>query len=383
MKKLLALLICCLMLLPAALAVEVDESPALSLEEIEMFYSSLLEQVKTEGCQIVENGQDTYLAQTSLGDIFLSSQTLSDETHVLGARLSVDAACLRGLKVGDTLDMIFQLYPNDNPTLKGTYYEATLAFRGAEPEICLGYALRDGQRVQEVTYVVYNWQADGIVKAGITYALDQGAIQQISLFTADALLTAEETETEISDSALVQESEEYFAYPSSQVGTDLDPFCREDLVFAGLDFYSLTPEKAIGVLGAAPVDEWTPDSDGTFIRLMQWNGISLVSKYDENKQFRSVYSLSVNDDVLEGPRGLRIGDYLDTVIFRFRHSEGSLLDSGVLLYGDGENAPYGVITYGTDVDTIAYTVSLDGEVAMLHLTFRDDALQEMQLFLNR
>lgn len=379
MKKIFALLICLMMLLPAALAAEVEESPALSLEEMEMYYATLLEQLKTEGCQITANEQGTFTAQSSAGDIFLSQQTLSDETHVLGARLNVDTACLRGLKVGDTLDMILQLYPNDNPSLTGTYYEATLSFRGAEPEICLGYALRDGQRVQEVTYVVYNWQADGILKAGITYTLDQGSIQQISLFTADELLTAEEVETEINDSAMIQEATEYFAYPSSMNGLELDPFCREDLLFAGLDFYGLTPEKAISVLGAAPVDEWTADSNGAFLRLLQWDSISLVCRYDSSKQFQSVYSLSVNDDVMEGPRGLRIGDYLDTVLFRFRHSEGSLIENGMQLYGDGQNAPYGTVTYGPDADTVTYAVSLDGEVVLLRLTFMDDVLQEMQL----
>lgn len=381
MKKLIALMLCMMMLVPAAMA-EVDESPALSLEEIETYLSSVMDQVKKEGCLITEDN-GVYSATSALGDMTISSDVLDDETHLLGIVLAADQPCLRGLKAGDSLDMIFQLYPNDNPALNGTYYEATLSFRGAEPEICLGYLLRDGQRVTEVTYVVYSWQADGIVKSGVTYQMDQGYIQQISIFTASELLTADEVEMEISESALLQETSEYFAHPTSLIGTDLDPFCREDLYFAEMDFYSLTPDKAIEVLGTAQVDEWTPDSDNTFIRLMQWNGVSIVFKYTADKQFQSVYSLSVNDDVLEGPRGLRIGDYMDTVLYRFRHSEGTTADNGILLYGDGENAPYGIITYGNDTNTMAYTVSLDGQIAMLYLTFSDDAMVQMQLFMNK
>ena len=49
------------------------------------------------------------------------------------------------------------------------------------------------------------------------------------------------------------------------------------------------------------------------------------------------------------------------------------------LYGDGQNAPYGTVTYGPDADTVTYAVSLDGEVVLLRLTFMDDVLQEMQL----
>ncbi len=385
MKKIIVLLLLCALLVPGALAaqVETEENPALSLEEMEIYYDKLMSTLKMENCAIQQDEQGRYVAQSTLGDVFLSQPALTEETHITGIRLSVGQPCLRGLMVGDTLDMIFQVYPSDNPSLYGNYYEATLAFRGDKPQICLGYILREGQRVQEVTYLTYNWQSDGIVKSGVTYTMDQNYIQQITLFTADELLTEEQAETEISESALVQEERNYFAFPTSQIGTDLDPFCREDLAFAGLDFYSLTPDQAIQVLGAPAVDEWTPDSDGTQIRLMQWNGVELVSKYTANRQFQSVYSFSVNDDVLEGPRGLRIGDYMDTVLFRFRHSEGSLTDNGVLLYGNGQNAPYGQVVYGPETNTVTYTVSLDGEVCMMYLTFAQDTLQQMQFFKNR
>lgn len=383
MKKLIALLLCCLMLAPAGLATEMEESPAISMEEMDMFKDALWDKAM-EGpvtLEPAENGRSTVM--TSVGDLSVTGDSTDADIHVQGARLAVDQPGPRGLKVGDSMEMIFQVYPNDNPALVGTYYEATLCIWGSQPEMMLGYALRNGQRVTEVTYAVYNWQPDGIVRTGITFHLDQGYIRQIDIFTDPELLTQEEVQTDINDYALIQEADEYHAYPISEDGTALDPFCREDLAFSGLDFYTLTPDKAMTVLGPANVDEWNKDSDNTWLRLLQWDGITLIAKYDANKNFSSVYSLSITNENMEGPRGLRVGDYTDTVLFRFRHSEGAALDNGVILYGDGENAPYGRITYNEETNTIVYTDKLEQNTTMLYLTFRNDTLQEIQIFLNK
>lgn len=382
MKKIFALLLCCMMLLPAALAAETESAPVLTLEEIELYQQSLLHRLQETEYDLTENQDGTYTAMAPLGDVMLSSAQM-EEAHVLGASLAVTESCLRGLKVGDSLDMIFQLYPNDNEALLGTYYEATLCIYDGEEETFLGYALRNGQRVTEVTYTVYSRQGDGIVKSGVSYLLDQGYIQQIRLFTAPDMLTVEEMDMEINDSAMVQEATEYQAVFSSENGDLLDPFCREDLYFSKMDFYAITPEEAIREMGSANVDEWMEDSDHTFIRTLQWDGVTMVMKYDAQKNFRHLYSLSVTNENFEGPRGLRIGDYIDTVLFRFLHSQGMAGDRSVVLYGDGENAPYGLISYNEETNTITYTVDMDGEVAMLYLTFRNDVMQEMQLFFNR
>lgn len=382
-KTLLALLLCCMMLVPSALATETEAAPALTLEEIELYQNSLLDALKETDCEITPHENGTYTAVSPLGDVEISTAAITEETHVLGARLAVGQPCLRGLKVGDSLDMIFQVYPNDNEGLRGTYYEATLCIDNRSNETLLGYALRDGQRVTDVTYAVYSHQGDGVVKAGVTYKLDQGYIQQINVFTLPELITAEEMEQDISDSAMVQEATEYQAFLSSENGSLLDPFCREDLFFSQMDFLTLTPEQAFTEMGPAQVDEWMADSDGTYIRTLQWDGVTMIMKYDADKAFLHLYSLTVTNESFEGPRGLRIGDYIETVLFRFRHSEGSMGENAVVLYGDGENAPYGKITYNEETNTIAYTVDMDGETALLYLTFREDAMQEMQLFFTR
>lgn len=383
MKKFFALLLCCMMLLPAALAAETEAAPVLTLEEIEMYHASMLEALKNQECQIIAGKDGTYTAISSLGEATLTTAEITDETHVLGFKPAAGEACLRGLKAGDSLDMIFQVYPNDNAALQGSYWEATLCIYDGEPETFLGYVLRDGQRVTEVTYLVYSLQGDGVVKAGVTYSLDQGYIQKIHVFTAPEMISAQEMESEINDSAMMQEITEYHAFFSSENGALLDPFCREDLYFSKLDFYTVTPEDAIKELGNANVDEWMEDSDGTFIRTLQWDGITMVMRYDAQKNFRHLYSLTITAENFEGPRGLRIGDYLDTVLFRFCHSQGSASDGGVILYGDGETAPYGKITYNEETNTIAYAVNMDGEEALLYLTFRNDVMQEMQLFFTR
>ena len=59
--------------------------------------------------------------------------------------------------------------------------------------------------------------------------------------------------------------------------------------------------------------------------------------------------LTVREGILEGPRGLRIGDSLAQVISRFEHGE-DLPDEGGALYGDaaGQQPPFGVMVAGPE-----------------------------------
>jgi len=70
------------------------------------------------------------------------------------------------------------------------------------------------------------------------------------------------------------------------------------------------------------------------------------------------------------------------VMYRFRHGEGGSLENGVALYGDGKNAPYGVINYGDETVTITYTLALDDDQTVIwHLTFVENMLQSMNMLL--
>lgn len=381
MKKLMAMVLaCCLLLGSAALAESpAEESVKLTYEELQMYMTALREDALKEGNVSIISSQDgPTMAVTAVGNLTIADEQLTQTTAVVGAQLAAGVACPRGVMVGHSLADVLAAYPNDNPDLMGTYYDAALFVSGEKPEASVGWVLRDGQRVTEVTYAVFHWTGEDVIRCGVTYSLDQGEVTDIEVFGMDSAVSEEDALAEIQNVAQMQENTGYFAYPQSQVGTDLSMFQREDLSFAGLDLLDLTPETAIAVLGDAPVDEWTQDSNGEWMRLREWEGATALFVYSADKQFLRLDTLTLENDQLEGPRGVRVGDYMDSVIRRFRHNEGSRQANGnILLYGDGQAAPYGVVSYGETSASITYTQAVEDKTVIWQLTFTDGELETM------
>ena len=389
-KKLLSLLLALMMLTGVCLAEPAyslppaEESASLTYEEIEIYLSSLVKAAladpELDVNQTSQSGHSWLWASFRGGLLEIEEEQLTEDAAVAYAELSAEQADPRGLYLGDSLQQLLAVYPCDNPDLLGSYYDATLYVSGEKPEVCVGWLLRDGQRVELVVYTVYAWREDGVAHLSIRFMLDQGVITGI-LIGPRTMYTEEEALEEIGDIADSQEITDYFAYIQSEYGLDLAPFQREDLAFSGVDFLDLTAESALTAFGPAATDEWMEDA-GQWLRILGWDGMSLMLVYDANRQFIRVDSLTVSADVLEGPRGVRVGDELDTVIFRFRHSEGSFTDGGLDLYGDGETAPYGLLTYDAEGSALTYALALDGgDTVLWHLTFVGSALDSMRLLL--
>ena len=392
MKKLFCLTLALMMLLASAAFAEpvpVDENAPLTREEIEIYLDGLISAALEDESAVVtpveQGGAEVRLNETVFG---ISDETLTESTAVISAYPGEEQADLRGLFIGSSLEEVLAAYPNDNPNLSGTYYDAALFIAGEKPEMGMGYLLRSGQQVYLISYEVFSWQPDGVAVSSVAYRMENGYVESIRIAVDDEILEEAEALELIQEVADMQEISEYFAYPSSaDNGEALAPFEREDLTLLvdasdTLDFLDLNAEDMIASLGNPPVDEWTEDSDGSFLRLMQWDGVSLLLKYDAQRKFTAVDSLTINDEVLEGPRGVCVGDLLDSVIFRFRHAEVFNADNTVLLYGDGQALPYGVLAYNPENAEVTYAFSLeDGRSVVWHLTFVIGELQSMTLML--
>lgn len=384
MKKMMALFLAILLLISTATAESmVEESANLTYEELEIYLANLGKAAMADGETVVSaNAEGLPTATFSGGVLTVSDEVIKESSVVLGAVLSQNQACPRGLKIGDSVDALLIAYPNDNQSLAGTYYDAALYVAGEKPEMTAGWILRDGQRMTEVVHSLYAWQADGVIACGVRYQVELGVITGIEVYGMSDLVEESEALAQMDEVAAMQEMQEYFAYPMSEIGGDLAIFSREDLVFAGMDFLDLNAEMATAALGSAQVDQWTEDSTGEYLRLKQWEDVSILFVYDANKQFVRVDSLTINGDGIEGPRGVRLDDQLEDVMYRFRHGEGSSVENGVALYGDGKTAPYGVINYGEQTVTITYTLDLgDGQTVIWHLTFTNNLLQSMNMLL--
>ena len=392
MKKLFCLLLALMMLLSSAAFAEpvpVDENAPLTREEIEIYLDGLKSAALEDGNAVVtpveEGGAEVRLNETVFG---ISDETLTGSTAVVSAYPGEEQADLRGLFIGSSLDEVLAAYPNDNPNLAGSYYDAILFITGEKPEMSAGFLLREGQRVETVVYNVFSWQPDGVAGSYVAYWMENGYVTSIQIAIDDKIMEEAEVLEDLQDIADMQEISEYIPYPvSADNGEALAPFEREDLTITQYgqkvaDFLDLNAEDMIAALGNAPVDEWTEDSDGSFLRLMQWDGVSLLLQYDAQRKFVAVDSLTINDEGLEGPRGVRVGDLLDSVIFRFRHAEVFGSEDTVLLYGDGQNLPYGVLAYSPESAEVTYAFSLeDGRSVVWHMTFVIGELQSMTLML--
>ena len=392
MKKLFCLTLALMMLLSSAAlaeAVPVDENAPLTREEIEMYLDGLisaaLEDENTAVIPSEQGGAEVYVNETVL---LISDETLTETTAAVSAYPGEEQADLRGLFIGSSLEEVLAAYPNDNPNLSGTYYDAALFITGEKPEMGMGYLLRNGQHVYLISYEVFTWQPDGVAVSSVAYELENGYVASIRIAVGDAILEGAEALEEIQAIADMQEISEYTPYPvSADNGEALAPFEREDLSITqygqkAADFLDLNAEDMIAALGNAPVDEWTEDSDGSYLRLMQWEGASLLLKYDAQRKFIAVDSLTINDVILEGPRGVKVGDLLDSVVFRFRHAEVFGTEDTVFLYGDGQTLPYGVLSYTPESAEVTYAFSLeDGRTVVWHMTFVMGELQSMTLML--
>ena len=388
MKKMLAMLLALLMLCCAAHAEPpiypaAEESATLSYEEIQIYLAGAAQAARADGdLGIVQSENGPVVAVFAGGSMEISDPSFTEDTAVLRFDLAPGQKDLRGLRQGDSLEQLLPLYPNHNPDLFGSYYDAALYVDGEKPEASAGYLLRDGQRVTEAVYTVFHWAPQGVIRCGVRYTLDQGMITGITVFGMDDVLPEAEALERIQEIRDMMEISDYFAYPQSADGLSLSPFQREDLTFSGLDFLDLTAESALAALGSADSDQWTEDSTGEWLRIMQWNGVSLLLLYDAGRQFLRPDSLTVTADVLEGPRGVRVGDLLDSVIFRFRHGEGGVTDGGMALYGQDGTAPYGLLAYDAEGAALTYALALDEDTSVLwHLSFADARLESMRLLL--
>ena len=388
MKKFFALLTALLLTLPLCVSPALgeiaprEESAEVTYEELELYLAAQAKAALDDGSVAVQTDEIGTWAVWDGGALEIADEELTESTAILGAAILPGQEDPRGLYIGCSLADVLEAYPNDNPDLYGTRYDAALYIRGEKPEATVGYVLRDGQRVTQVCHTVEHWTNDGVVECSIVYDLDQGTVIAISIVDMQRIVEESEATETLNNVAAMQENREYAAYPQSNDGSVLAPFQREDLSFSGIDFLDLTAESAIAAFGSPNLDEWTEDSTGDFLRLLQWDGIAVQLVYGADKAFLRVDSLIYTNADFEGPRGVRAGDYLDTVINRFYRENYAVLSAGeVKLYDDGGNA--GLLSYSASSAALTYSLSLDegARTVTWYMTFLDGEMQEARLLL--
>lgn len=374
---------------------EDQSGDALTMDELEAWVESykaraLQTQPLNDPNDPAAYSEDGYAFIYEFATLYMDSPVMSEDSVV--RNLVVTDAMEEGPR-GTRVDMqpseVLGAFYNENESLVGDRGFAVLYLSDMMPTgAAWAWVQRDGQRLMAIQYAVQEQAAtgaDGYTDAGLIYTLQDNLVAAIRAYGLDSRVSDGDVLDSVYAVKQVLEASTYVQVPTSVIGTDLDAFDADDLIFAGMDFLSLTPEAAVESLGACLEDDWMEDDNGEYVRTMQFADCEISFVYDAQRQNPAVDLMSIDTDSMEGPRSVRIGDSFSSVLTRFRHSEGGF--DGVateILYGAEGQAVWGVANYGDDASaTLRYGLRLaDGREVVLYMTFEQMLLSEVLIYRN-
>lgn len=371
MKKCLSILLVLMLMLPvSALAQGMVAQP--TVEEIEYFCGALLQEaLKAQPVTPEAAEAGGYLYDFGSFVLVSPDQKLSENSQITCAVLQGGMDYredMRQIAPGSSLDAVLDAYPIDNTSLRGTYSEAALFISGMLPGVVnTGRVVRNGSHVLVAEYDIYTNIGDETTKTCVIYTLENNEVIAVEILPSAQVMPLSDAQAEIDALAALQEENEYSVYSAELP----EVLAREDLSFGGIDFISADPDAVKASLGAPNSDTWENDGAG-FLRVMQWEGAQAIFQYDGSKTNAVLSLLQVFTDMTEGPRGLHLGDNEESVLARFPNES-----DGALLYGDGENAPYGLYETTDGSVHMTFAVDVDGKTVLLSLTLIDGHLEEM------
>lgn len=366
--------VCMLLCIGTAFAEESEAAPVLDRAEVNDYIAQQLP---------LFGGDDTILLFTSEGSAwYAASRTdavlVCDENEALSdvrddvCFFVAEGEDLRGVAVGASIDSVFSAYPNYNPSLTGSELMAPLyvQYNEAGNEMDAGILIRASQQVQQVAYehiVLFDDETAEVT--AIVYNISDERVSGILIqrYTEDAL-TVRMMMEEIQDALSFPD---FTPVPTSSDGRSLKRFCREDLIFDGLDFLDVTPELAAAFFGTPLADNTLQDGDNA-LRVMEWENLRIVFDCDADGKMDYIAGFVITGEGLRGPRGIQWGDSVDSVLHRFYFEE-----TQGALYGTEEDAAYGTLFTRDNGTTIKYAVRVDERLITLNVDFVNGNVSEI------
>lgn len=393
LKRMLCLLFVLTLLLPV-LPVMAEESGAdiLMLEELRQWANdykirALASRPLNDPYAEESNTDDGYMFVYDFATLYMDGPEMTPDSVVQAlVILSSEEEGLRGVRVDDPAQFVLDAYYTENPDLVGTSDRALLYALDLMPAGgYTGILHRNGQRIEVIDYTVYEQPStggDGYTYAGIMYTVQDNNVTAIRAYGLDTRFLAGDVAAALEDARELGEQASYSKVQTSYTGTDLEPFNSEDLIFAGISFTSLTPEDAEEAFGEPLEDVWLDNVD-SWMRVMQFENCHVTFLYDAARQTCRVKNMTIDNDRLEGPRSVRVGDTFASVLNRFRHSEGEYSGTTETLYGDGNGTTFGMAEYGAEANVLRYGAeSEDGTPVIMYLSFEPIYLGEILLLVN-
>ena len=395
MKKCVALFLALMMALSLTTAVAESDADALDYDELMDWAEGFKTRALAAGAPLNDPTEEAAYTEDGYAFVYDFATLYMDRPEMTADSVlqavvvySPEEQGPRSTGVDQLSSEVLNAFYNENNDLQGDSSFAALYVSDTMPAGALwGWVQRDGQRIETIQYAVHEQLSsggDGYTDCGLVYTLSDNLVAAIRAYGLNETISADEVRSNLDAVQEVSEKTEYAQVPTSINGSELEMFDRDDLIFSGLDFLSLTPEEAEARLGAAQEDDWMED-EGAYLRSMEFASCTMTFSYDAQRQNPTLEMLSIDMDGLEGPRCVRIGDTLSSVISRFRNGEGDY--DGVsreVLYGDGENAPYGLAEYGDDATAgLWYAAKLeDGRTVVLSMSFEQMYLSDITLYVD-
>ena len=387
MKRVFAVLLV-LSLAAACVPVAFGEAEALSRNELNAWRDQLLKDSIADNRYASESMEDgAYSLTFDWYTLIADTQRLSSATRIMSVFYEmvpdedeVTPADIRGLRPGDTVEKLLAAWPNENESLAGTREEAVLYQTGGLPgQASAGVLKRNGQRAESVTYSLYQMTTNGVSLSKVTYTLTAGIIDTITVEFDGELLTLADAQDEIAAILDVQATTEFSAFLSNGDSMEAEVFNSDDLLFSGIDFLSVTPDDLIALLGDDFAEEWAEDGD-RLIRVMEWQAMTAVFICEADKTPISVDNISMDEDLLTGPRGLIVGDTLDVILGRFCYEATGTDGIHTWLYGDVTAGRYGVMDseYPGQAE-VHYVQTVDGKRVEMILYVTEGMLRTITL----
>ncbi len=391
--KRVCLLVLLAVLLLCALPAQADEAGVLTETELGKWLNGLL--LSTAGVEpmnapVGEEAltEDGYAFIYDTATFYYNKPTL-DAQSVLNAIAVTDEnlSMPRGVNLGVPQDALMEAYGWMNMDLVGDGSFATLYVLNHLPQGAYwALAQRNGSELQSVQCAIHAYAGeDRYTDAGILYTVMEGAVTGIRVYGLNTYVTRAEVENNLQAVGGVIEVDTAQTQGVTLVSA-AQAFGQSDMEFGGIAFFTLTDADAAAVFGQPVSESWAQDDTGAWLHMITYNSTSLVFTTDANKQNAQLETLAVTDASMSGPRGLVTGMGLSDVMALYRSDgTGETLDAAALLYGDGQNAPYGTLEQSGNDATLRYTaVITDAKGAerqiVLHISFTDGVLSEWMLY---
>lgn len=381
-----------------------DDAGVLTEGELNAWVVQILQKSMTEQPQNAPVGEeshteDGYAFLYSFATLYYDKPVLDQESVLMGFAITNETIDTpRGIRLGAPADELIAAYGWQNSTLFGDgSFAALYTLDQLEMSAYWAWAQIGESGLASVRCAIHAGVGDAqYTDAGVVYQVQAGVVTSIRVYGLSQLISLADVRSNLAavngvaaagsgDDVMENEGARDKAQGNFQK-SDAAAFGREDLRFSKIDFLSLKEAGAALIFGQPQSEEWVQDDTGEWLYTTRRDGITLMHVLDVNRGNSRLATLSITKAGLLGPREVKLGDTLESVLLRFRSDgTGAVSEYEALLYGDGVKAPYATLSTEGHVSTLRYVLETQGADGMereisLHMLFEGEKLTEIMLF---